>query len=107
MAKRTMNAKELLADIKEGMNDARLMEKYRLSGDRLQIVFEKLVDMGLLKRHDLDKRAVMSEKCIAIVWECPACGVPQTQAYDECPRCGVVPTKFKKSGVRVWDFWEP
>jgi rubrerythrin len=107
MAKRTLNAKELLADIKEGMDDARLMEKYRLSGDRLQIVFEKLVDMGLLKRHDLDKRAVMSEKSIAIAWKCPACGVPQNQAYDECPRCGVVATKFKKSGVRVWDFWEP
>jgi len=66
-----------------GLNDARLMEKYRLLGDRLQIVFEKLVDMGLLKRHDLDKRAAMSEKCIAIAGECPACGVPQTQAYDE------------------------
>ena len=55
MAKRTMNAKELLADIKGGMDDARLMEKYRLSGDLLQSVFEKLVDMGLLKRHDLDE----------------------------------------------------
>ena len=65
------------------------------------------MDMGLLKRHDLDKRAVMSEKSIAIAWECPACGVPQTQAYDECPRCGVVAAKFKKSGVHVWDFWEP
>ena len=32
MAKETMNAKELLADIKEGMDDARLMEKYWLSG---------------------------------------------------------------------------
>jgi hypothetical protein len=107
MAKRTMNAKELLADIKGGMDDAGLMEKYRLSGDLLQSVFGRLVDMGLLKRHDLEKRTLMSEKSIAIAWECPACGVPQTQAYDECPRCGVVPTKFKKSGVKVWDFWEP
>ena len=49
----------------------------------------------------------MSEKSIAIAWECPACGVPQTQAYDECPRCGVIAAKFKKSGVSVWDFWEP
>ena len=31
MAKRTMNAKEFLADIKTGMDDAHLMEKYRLS----------------------------------------------------------------------------
>ncbi len=107
MAKRTMNAKELLADIKGGMDDARLMEKYRLSRDLLQSVFEKLVDMGLLKRHDLEKRTLMSEKSIAIAWECPACDIPQPKAYDECPRCGVVAAKFKKSGVKVWDFWEP
>jgi rubredoxin len=107
MAKRTMNAKELLADIKGGMDDAGLIEKYGLSGNLLQSVFEKLVNMGLLKRHDLEKRTLMSEKSIAIAWECPACGVPQTQSYDECPRCGVIAAKFKKSAVRVWDFWEP
>ena len=107
MAKRTMNAKGFLADVKAGMDNAGLMEKYQLSGDLLQSAFEKIVDMGLLKRHDLEKRTLMSEKSIAIAWECPACGVPQTQAYDECPRCGVIATKFKKSGVHVWDFWEP
>ena len=107
MAKRTMNAKEFLADIKGGMDDAGLMEKYRLSGDLLQSVFEKLVDMGLLKRRDLEKRTLMSEKS-----HCNCLGMPgvwhtSTQAYDECPRCGVIAAKFKKSGVRVWDFWEP
>ena len=28
--------------------------------------------MGLLKRHDLPKRTLMSEKSTAIAWECPA-----------------------------------
>jgi rubrerythrin len=106
MAKRTMNAKEFLADIKTGMDDAHLMEKYRLSRDLLQSVFEKLVDMGLLNRHDLEKRTLMSEKSFAIAWECPACGIPQPKEYNECPRCGIIAAKFKKSGVRVWDFWE-
>ncbi|MGO9568516.1 MAG: hypothetical protein ACLP5H_13330 [Desulfomonilaceae bacterium] len=31
MAKKTMNAKEILVDIKAGMNNAALMEKYGLS----------------------------------------------------------------------------
>jgi hypothetical protein len=106
MAKRTMNAKEFLADIKGGMDDAGLMEKYRLSGDFLQSVFEKLVDVGLLKRRDIEKRTLLSEKSIAIAWECPACGIPQPKVYDECPRCGVIAAKFKKSAARVWDFWE-
>ena len=78
--KETMNAKGFLADVKAGMDDAGLMEKYQLSGDLLQSAFEKIVDMGLLKRHDLEKRTLMSEKSIAIAWECPACGVPQTQS---------------------------
>ena len=56
MGKETMNAKGFVDDIKAGMDDAGLMEKYRLSGDLLQSVFEKLVDMGLLKRHDLEKK---------------------------------------------------
>jgi hypothetical protein len=107
MAKRTMNAQKFLADIKGGMDDAGLMEKYRLSGDLLQSVFGKLVDTGLLKRHDLENRTLMSEKSIAIAWECPACGIPQPKEYDECPRCGVIASKFKKPAVSVWSFWEP
>ena len=106
VAKRTISTKEILADIKAGMDDAALMEKYWLSGKTLQSLFKKLVDTGVLRQNDLEKRTLMSEKSYAIAWECPACGAPQTKAYDECPRCGVVTAKFKPA-IRVWDFWEP
>jgi Mor family transcriptional regulator len=38
MAKRTINAKDILADIKAGMNNAALMEKYGLSEKGLRSV---------------------------------------------------------------------
>ncbi len=34
------------------------------------------------------------EQTIELVWKCPACGKPQTEAYDECPICGIVVSKF-------------
>jgi hypothetical protein len=34
------------------------------------------------------------EQTIELVWKCPACGQPQTHAYDECPICGIVVSKF-------------
>ena len=46
MPKRLINTKKILADIKAGMNDAGLMEKYRLTEKGLQSVFKKLVDAG-------------------------------------------------------------
>src|SRR5271157_2419642 len=107
MAKRTFSTRGILADIEAGMDDAGLMGKYGLSETTLQSLFKKLVDIGVWHRRDLEKRTLMPEKSIAIAWECPACGTPQPKAYDECPRCGVVAEKFKKSGIRVWDFWEP
>ena len=50
VAKRTISTKEILADIKAGMDDAALMEKYWLSGKTLQSLFKKLVDTGVLRR---------------------------------------------------------
>jgi hypothetical protein len=49
MAKRTINAKEILADLKAGMNNAALMAKYGLSEKGLQSLFKKLMDTGVLK----------------------------------------------------------
>ena len=46
MAKITVSAKEILADIKAGMDDTTLMQKYGLSDKGLQSIFKKLVDAG-------------------------------------------------------------
>ena len=56
MAKKTINAKEILADIKAGMDNAALMEKYQLSEKGLQSLFKKLTDAGVLKRSRANRK---------------------------------------------------
>ena len=58
MAKITMGAKEILADIKAGMDNTDLMQRYGLSDKGLQTVFNKLVDLGVLKQEELEKRSI-------------------------------------------------
>ncbi len=94
MAKKNINAKEILADIKAGMNNAALMEKYQLSEKGLQSLFKKLVDAGVLKQREQEKGSSEPEKLIEYAWKCPACGMPQTTPCDECPDCGVIVAKY-------------
>jgi uncharacterized protein (DUF433 family) len=47
MTRRRVSAKEVLADIKSGMDDPALMEKYQLSSKGLQRLFKELVGAGL------------------------------------------------------------
>lgn len=54
--KRRLNAKEISRDIRMGMNDTELMEKYQLTMDKLPLVFKLLVDKGILDQRDLDER---------------------------------------------------
>ncbi len=56
MAKRKIRAKDVVNDIRAGMDDASLMEKYRLSAKGLQRIFEKLVEGKFVTQRDLDAR---------------------------------------------------
>jgi competence protein ComGC len=87
MAKRTINAKEILADIKAGMNDASLMEKYELSEKSLQSVFKKLIDAGHLKQKQAEPEQIQSEteQATEYIWKCSQCGRTQPKSFDQCP----------------------
>ena len=54
MAKITIDARQVLLDIRAGMTDTALMEKYKLSARGLQSLFKKLLDGGIIKQDDLD-----------------------------------------------------
>jgi len=88
MAKITVSAKEILADIKAGMDNTALMKKYGLSDKGLQSVLKKLVDAGVLKQGELEKRPSEPEKADEYVWKCSQCGKPQPKPFDQCPECG-------------------
>jgi rubrerythrin len=101
MPKKTINAKEILADIKAGMSNPALMEKYQLSEKGLQSLFEKLTDAGAFKQREPEKRPSEPDKILEYVWKCPACGKPQMKQADECPDCGVIVAKFREAPAKV------
>ncbi len=51
-----IRAKDIVPDIRAGMNNASLMEKYELSSKGLLSIFTKLIDAGIIKSHELQDR---------------------------------------------------
>lgn len=95
MDKPTVNAKEVLVDIRAGMDNVALGEKYKLSEAGLKSLFKKLVKAGLLKQSEMDERFAPPSASTP-AWECPACGTRSPETWDSCPRCGIDVAKYKK-----------
>jgi hypothetical protein len=98
MAKRKITGREVLKDIKAGMDDPALMEKYKLSAQGLQSVFMKLVNAGVLSQAELDARVPVSERTVEVgLYICPACGNIQAKEFTQCSRCGfIAPSHLKQ-----------
>lgn len=60
MALRKISAKAVIMDIKAGLSDAALRQKYQLSEKELQTVFKKVVETGVLRQEELDGRQLAS-----------------------------------------------
>ena len=52
--KRTINAKEIVSDIRSGMINQRLMDKYHVSLDKLHNIFKQLLDAHAIERSALE-----------------------------------------------------
>ncbi len=96
MAKPRIDAKQALLDIRSGLDDHRLMEKYNLSSKGLESLFQKLVRAGLLSQTELDNRKPWYEDAVdldtasttlRITWKCPYCGNYQP-GTEKCLVCG-------------------
>jgi len=97
MAKRKITARDLLADLKTDMTDFDFMDKYKLSAQGIQSVFNKLVKAGLITQAELDARVSMSDRTVDLGFVCPSCGYLRNEEFDECPRCGfATPTYIKR-----------
>lgn len=85
-----INAKAIMTDLKAGLSDADLMDKYGLSFEGLQALFSKLVQAKLATQAYFDKRA-MSQVGGPPKQDdettCPYCGFSANQKFDRCPRC--------------------
>ena len=85
-----INAKAIMTDLKEGMTDTQLMEKYGLSFHGLQDLFSKLVHAGLATQTYFEKRAlkqVSSRPPNEEPTTCPYCGYRAAEKFARCPRC--------------------
>jgi len=89
-----LNPKVIAADIRSGMDARALARKHGIREDRLQAVFNKLLEMGAINQSDLAGGSTKPDRVIPTAWRCPACGKPQTETCDECPECGVIVCKL-------------
>ena len=62
--KRKIKAKPFVNDLRNGLGDTELMEKYTLSEDQLHKVFQKLVDAGSIDEMELFMRTSLSDSTI-------------------------------------------
>jgi hypothetical protein len=61
-----VNAQEAARDIRSGMDDFGLMQKYQLSYKNLPSLFKKLMDVGLIQQTDIDHRNLGFENTVAL-----------------------------------------
>lgn len=61
---RKIKAKPFVRDFRDGMGDGELMEKYLLSPDQLQKVFQRLVGAGAMDEMELFMRTSLSDSTI-------------------------------------------
>ena len=65
-SKRTIKAKDMVHDIRAGLTNLELMQKYRLSPKGLQSIFTKLIEAKAVKVGELDARGALSDDTVGL-----------------------------------------
>ena len=99
--KRKLSAKQILADIRSGIEASDLKRKYGLSDKSFEYAIRQLSTAGVLTEDEKRRLAPTRgsskpshEPRRAPEWRCPACNAPQPAEVRECPACGVVVAKY-------------
>jgi uncharacterized protein (DUF433 family) len=87
-AKKKVSAKELLADIRAGMDDSSLMEKHGLSSRRILQAMNRLMGQGLMSPSELADRRSLAKTVYMPVFKCSVCGDITFTKTEKCSRCG-------------------
>jgi len=96
MAKIRISGREVLADIRSGMDDAGLMEKYGLSSRGIIQLMGRLVSLGLLTPAELAERKSLAKTVYMPVFKCRACHEVHYTRFDVCPSCGAIMEQLNK-----------
>lgn len=96
--KRTIRVKDFLDDVRSGMNDRELLQKYELSEVGLEKFYAMLGERGILTAEELQARKTPEPVSQADATEssderssyiCPCCLASHDTMFDICPACGV------------------
>lgn len=98
MGKRKIMAREIVSDLRLGLTNSQLMEKYRLRVEALRYICTKLVDAGLMTELELYERTNLTESDVfrafsdasEPVLKCACCGSRLPEEGEECLVCKTV-----------------
>jgi uncharacterized OB-fold protein len=78
----------ILGDIRAGLTDEELMDKYPISRQTILNLLSKFLWEGLLTHEDLEKRRSLAKTVYMPTFTCSACKRIHFEKRDQCPHCG-------------------
>jgi recombinational DNA repair protein RecR len=87
-----IRASEVVRDLRAGMSDPELMEKYRLIPELLQYVFRRLVEAGMMTELEFYERTRLSESTLFRAFS------DESGECLKCHRCGRTLTEEEVCG---------
>lgn len=96
MTRRKIDGKQLLADIRTGMDDAGLMKKYGFSAKGILQLMGKLVSQGHITPEQLASRRSLAKTVYFPIFKCPHCKEILYTKSENCPQCGAQMTLLNK-----------
>lgn len=102
MTRQPIKAKEILKDMRAGMDDAGLMTKYGLSSKQILKVINMLLWKGLMSPQELEERRSLAKTVYMPTYKCPSCGEIHFTKSETCPKCSAHMTRLSgdEGGIR-------
>jgi hypothetical protein len=83
-----VSVRAIVADLKSGVGDSEIMEKFGISHRGLLSLISKLLWDGLMTPNELAKRKSLARTVFMPVLQCRLCKEIQFEKVTQCPRCG-------------------
>jgi transcription initiation factor IIE alpha subunit len=97
MTRKKIRGSEIVNDIRSGVDDAGLMEKYGLSAKGILKLMGKLISQGLISPSELAERKSLAKTIYFPIFKCPKCTEIYYTRAGTCPTCGAVMTQLNKA----------
>lgn len=89
MGQLKIKSRDFVEDVRAGLTESDLMKKHGLSEKQLSIVYERLLDAGMLTSGDLEHQPQF-EATVVVASTCVACGALKFVDSGACPKCGMI-----------------